>query len=150
MADERISRRLQADPPLEIVCELLAGCGLPTADVALKPGNQRYFGIACDRRWLAVIGLERLEDCALLRSLAVQPAERGRGLGQILVAHVEHVARQDGIPSLYLLTTDAAAYFARIGYRQVAREDVPAAVRAHVQFRSLCPASATVLVRRFG
>ena len=44
-----------------------------------------------------------------------------------------------------LLTTTAASFFAKRGYRPLARDEAPAAVRATAEFRSICPASATCM-----
>lgn len=123
---------------------LLASAGLPTADLARSP--VRLFGI---RRHGALVGAAGIEPCAddtaLLRSLAVAGSMRGQGLGRELVAHAEALARDMGMHRLFLLTTDAAAWFARQGYAVSSREDAPAALQATAQFASLCPASATLM-----
>ena len=46
---------------------------------------------------------------------------------------------------MYLLTTTAERYFARFGFVQIARDDVPGAVQQSVEFREACPASAVVM-----
>jgi amino-acid N-acetyltransferase len=61
------------------------------------------------------------------------------------VQEVLRQARGDAIAELFLLTTTAAAFFERIGFRAIHREDVPAPVRASVEFQSACPSSATVM-----
>jgi hypothetical protein len=52
----------------------------------------------------------------LLRSLVVDPRARTTGIGSQLVAHAEAYARARGMPSIYLLTTTAEAFFAARGY----------------------------------
>jgi len=96
---------------------------------------------------VGVAGLEVCCDNALLRSVAVSPDWRSHGLGRALVTRVISDAEARGIRALYLLTTTAERYFPSFGFRQIAREDVPADVRETAEFQSACPASATVMYR---
>lgn len=127
---------------------LLESCSLPTDD--LNAVDLEYFELAVDAQGLivGVAGFDRAASVALLRSLAVAPDWRGRGLGEQLVARREAAARVAGVNRFFLLTTSAADYFRRLGYCDVPRADVPAAIAAHAQFRGLCPASASCLERR--
>ena len=122
---------------------LLASAGLPVADLALSP--LRLFGVRRDGVLHGVVGLERVGNDALLRSLAVAAGVRARGLGGELVRHAEQAARDAGVRRLFLLTTDAAGYFARHGYSEVPRAAAPPALAATAQFASLCPASAVLM-----
>ncbi len=92
-----------------------------------------------------MVGLEHYGDAALLRSLVVHERARGSGLGAQLVHAVETAAARDGVRTLVLLTTTAAAWFPRFGFVTTTREAVPASVTASVEFRGACPASATVM-----
>jgi amino-acid N-acetyltransferase len=83
---------------------------------------------------------------ALLRSLAVTPEHRGNGLGRRLADAVLALARQQGADRVYLLTETAAPFFRRLGFRDVARADVPEGIRGSLEFATLCPASAETLV----
>ena len=127
------------------VIALLADCGLPVDD--LSPVSLEYFELAVDTqgRIVGVAGFDRAASDALLRSLAVTADWRGRGLGEQLVARREEAAKVAGVSRFFLLTTSAADYFRRLGYHDVPRAEVPAAIAAHAQFRSLCPASAKCL-----
>jgi amino-acid N-acetyltransferase len=89
-------------------------------------------------------------DNALLRSVAVRAEWRSHGLGRALVTRVISDAVARGIHALYLLTTTADRYFPSFGFRQIARDQVPNDVRATAEFRSACPASATVMMRPCG
>ena len=99
-----------------------------------------------DEHIFGVGGAELYGDVALLRSIAIHPEHRGQGLGQAiflgLKAHIQHNA----IKSLYLLTNTAETYFHSLGFMQVMRENVPAAIKQTEQYSSLCPDSATVMV----
>ena len=93
-----------------------------------------------------VAGLERLADAALLRSVAVVPAFRKQHLAEALVADREARARADGIGTMHLLTTEAEAYFARVGYAKVDRARVPASSQTSLSACSTAVAMAKPLV----
>jgi N-acetylglutamate synthase-like GNAT family acetyltransferase len=98
----------------------------------------------------AIVGVAGLELCgnhALLRSVAVADDWRSRGLGRALVTRVISDAEARGVQALYLLTTTADRYFPSFGFHTIARDEVPDDVRATKEFRSACPASATVMYR---
>jgi N-acetylglutamate synthase-like GNAT family acetyltransferase len=99
---------------------------------------------------VGVAGLEVCCDNALLRSVAVRPEWRSHGLGRALVTRAIADAEARGLHALYLLTTTAERYFPSFGFRKIDREAVPAEVRETVEFRSACPASATVMCRECG
>jgi amino-acid N-acetyltransferase len=84
---------------------------------------------------------------ALLRSLVIVPASRGRGLGQQLVERVEKDSREAGIHRLMLLTETAESFFERLGYAVIDRQSVGRDVQESVEFRSLCPASAVCMAK---
>jgi amino-acid N-acetyltransferase len=92
--------------------------------------------------------LELHPPFGLLRSLAVSPSHRGRGVGQNLCAKIISHARLRRIECVYLLTIDAAPFFAARGFEHVARDTVPSQLQGTAQFRSLCPASAACMARR--
>ena len=96
---------------------------------------------------VGVAGLEVCGEHALLRSVAVAPAWRSKGLGRELVNRITADAERRGIHALYLLTTTAESYFPSFGFARVARADVPPDVQETAEFRGACPASATVMRR---
>jgi amino-acid N-acetyltransferase len=132
------------DADFSAVIDLLKTCGLPFAD--LTPAHLTEFRVCRDgARLIALGGLEFCGAAALLRSFAVLPAYREQGLAQRLLAALESHAVATGHQDLYLLTNTAPDYFARRGFRPLAREEAPAAVAASPEFRSLCPASAVFM-----
>ena len=97
-----------------------------------------------------IVGTAALEVCcddALLRSVAVAPVWRSRGLGRALVSRVIADAEARGLHALYLLTTTAEHYFPSFGFQPIPRDAVPASVRTTEEFASACPASAVVMCR---
>lgn len=91
-------------------------------------------------------GIERHGDIGLLRSVAVAPGLQRQGLGRRLLAPLLAEARQRGLRQVYLLTTTAADYFARLGFTRVERAALPAALQASAELRGACPASATAML----
>ena len=125
---------------------LLEGAGLPTADLA-QVRDLRFWVLEAHGQQLGVIALENFGTHALLRSLAIAPEHRSRGLGRELVARLEHDARAEGVTRLTLLTETAEEFFHRLGYEPIERADVPEEVRQSAEFRSLCPASAVCMTK---
>jgi amino-acid N-acetyltransferase len=89
--------------------------------------------------------LELYADGALLRSVAVDPRHQGRQLGRRLTDAALQLARARGVRTVYLLTTTAERFFPKFGFEPLDREEVPASVRASVEFQSACPQSATAM-----
>ncbi|UWX04560.1 GNAT family N-acetyltransferase [Pseudoxanthomonas sp. NC8] len=124
---------------------LLQDSRLPVDDIDAAAVG---FTVATEAAALAgVVGLERFGSAGLLRSLAVRDGQRGRGVGGQLVDAVETQAIAPGLRHLVLLTTTAAQFFSRRGYVAIARDQAPAAVQRSAEFRSLCPASATCMIK---
>jgi arsenate reductase len=132
---------------LDAVERLLRDAELPTAGVSgCFPGG--YAVVREDAEIVAVAGLEVYGTAALLRAVAVAPSHRDRGLARRLVEDRLRVARERGLPRVYLLTTTAGSYFRRLGFEDVARAQAPDELRASPEFAALCPASAVCLARR--
>ena len=135
--------RPATESDLEAVQALLTANDLPLDGV---PEAIRGFVVAeSDGALVGVVGMEVCRQYGLLRSTAVDPAWRGRGLGRVLVERIIAEAEGRGIHALYLLTTTAERYFPTFGFVRASRESVPTEVQASVEFRSACPASATVM-----
>ncbi|MGA8890282.1 MAG: arsenic resistance N-acetyltransferase ArsN2 [Anaeromyxobacteraceae bacterium] len=134
---------------LPAIRALLEASALPAADVDGE-GAQRLLVAREDGRLAGCIGLEVHGDAGLLRSFAVAPPLRRRGIGAALHDAAVVQARTLGVRDLYVLTTTVKERALRTGFEEVAREQVPEALRAGAQFRSLCPASAACLRLRLG
>ena len=123
---------------------LLTEAQLPVADLA-SSRSLKLLGIRDGARLAGVVGVEVYGSVGLLRSLAVEPSHRKSGLGVSLVSNAETWAAEQGVETLYLLTTTAAQFFAKRGYEAVPRSEAPAAIAATAQFSDLCPASSTFM-----
>jgi amino-acid N-acetyltransferase len=141
---------LRAEPArphdLAAALDLLRRCELPEQDVAERWGH--YFVVReDDGRVVGVAGLEVHGADGLLRGVAVDPDYRGQGLAAALVEATLGRAKRLDLRDVYLLTTSAREYFARLGFRECPRQEAPEAIRASWEFRSGCPATAIFMSR---
>jgi amino-acid N-acetyltransferase len=130
------------------VRQLLDEAGLPVADlgpeqladflVAERPGTDQS-------ETLGIIGLQRFNQTALLRSLVVSEHDRKSGLGRRLVTAVEANACCAGVKDLWLLTIDAERFFESLGYKMMSRESAPDSIRDTQEFSGLCPDGAYLM-----
>jgi amino-acid N-acetyltransferase len=119
---------------------------LSTEDIG--PEMLEHFLVAhLGQALVGCVGLEVLEEVGLLRSVAVDEAHRGTGLGKELVAAMEEHAKDAGVRGLYLLTTTAEGFFAGLGYRKISREEAPSGIAGTKQFSELCPSSSCFMVK---
>ncbi|MGH7471698.1 MAG: GNAT family N-acetyltransferase [Longimicrobiales bacterium] len=109
-----IKLRAAAPPDWFGVADLLAAAELPIAGAR---DHFADFNVAESEGIVGCIGLERYGDAGLLRSLAVSPFYRDRGLGRALVDSCVAHARSQGVRTRALLTTTAEHYFERLGLR---------------------------------
>ena len=128
---------------LPAVEALLASSNLPT--VGVREIVNDFLVAQSPTGVVGVVGMEYCCNYGLLRSTAVDPAWRGKGVARQLVEQIIARAESKGIHALYLLTTTAETYFPSFGFERTTRDAVPAEVQATEEFRGACPASATVM-----
>ena len=129
---------------LPAIQALLQGAELPGDIEAHLP----HFLVARHHgRLVGCVGMEVYGSDVLFRSLAVEPAYRGSGLGRRLYEALADRARGRGAEHAYLLTTSIAPLAESWGFRHIDRERVPAAIRETSQFRGACCASAVAMWR---
>jgi N-acetylglutamate synthase-like GNAT family acetyltransferase/SAM-dependent methyltransferase len=126
------------------VQSLLADSGLPT-DV--KEHLESFLVARHDGRLVGCVGMEAKGPDALFRSLAVEPAYRGAGLGRRLYDALVARAVEQGVERAYLLTTTIAPLAEAWGFHRLDRGAVPAAIRQTRQFDGACCASAVAMAR---
>lgn len=124
----------------------LTAAALPTDDLA-EAGRSFFVFRSLSGRLLGFGGFELYGAEVFLRSVVVLPEARGAGVGKAIVARLARRAFDRGGRRLWLLTTTAAPFFEKIGFKRVDRTDAPAAILATRQAQGLCPASAVVLTR---
>lgn len=98
-----------------------------------------------DGQVVATAGLEMYGFGGLLRSVGVRPEYRNRGLATTLTRQLLDRALHDGIRRVYLLTTGAAGYFQRLGFKAVSRDAVDPAVQQSAEFGDAACATAQAM-----
>jgi GNAT superfamily N-acetyltransferase len=122
----------------EEIARLLDQLGYPTASSAVAARLERLVVVG-DRVFVAELdgrvaglahlqvtpALERERPAAKLGALAVDEAQRGRGVGRALVQAVEDEARLRGCELLFLTSSerrdDAHAFYEQIGFEHTGR-----------------------------
>ena len=128
---------------LGAVEQLLRDSKLPT--VGVKDAIGDFLVAQSGDDIVGVVGMEYCCNYGLLRSTAVAPEWRGKGIARQLVERIIARAESRGSHALYLLTTTAETYFPSFGFRATTRDAVPAEVKGTDEFKGACPASATVM-----
>ena len=127
--------------------QLLDLCGLPQED--LTPQHLRHFWVLKEKiEIIGVVGLEVFRGLALLRSLAIDPRFRKRGLAQKLTEKAEEYATSLEIKELYLLTGTAESFFLKRGYQRIERTSAPPEIQRTTEFQGLCPVSSMLMVKQ--
>ena len=103
-----------------------------------------------DDRIIGSAALEIYASGVLLRSVAVEEAWRGHGIGEQLTGAALSLALRQGATVAFLLTTTATGFFPRFGFKTIDRNEVPNDVRQSVEFTSACPSTATVMRAHLG
>jgi len=140
-ADVKICSARSNDLP-EILA-LLETCQLPKEGLAAhlattlvaRSGNEV---VGCS-------ALELYQELALLRSVAVKPSFRKRGIALKLTRAALDLAKRYQVTNVYLLTETASTFFSKIGFVHVPRSDVPENIQRSAEFATLCPETATVM-----
>jgi UDP-N-acetylmuramate: L-alanyl-gamma-D-glutamyl-meso-diaminopimelate ligase len=105
----------------------LFGTAWPNYQVIPAADGHSAIGCVC---------IERVEDVALLRMLAVAPERRGEGLGYMLVEVATNKARAEGVQRLYLVTDGAQGFFGdNFGFEPIDRKDVDPAIQTTVEYQ---------------
>ena len=110
------------------------------------PASLDGFFVALENnKVIGAIGLEKYDNCGLLRSMVVNKEHRNKNIASQLVQQSEDYATTVGIDCMYFLTETAPQYFERKGYQKIPREDVPKSLQASSEFSHICPISAIVM-----
>ncbi len=105
------------------IAALLERCGLPTSDTSEIIED---FHVALyENLIIGCAAVERHGLSVLVRSVAVEPAYRDRGIAGCLVEALLMQARGTEVREAYIFSAVAPAYFARWGFSLVSGEKVP-------------------------
>ncbi len=137
--------RPAAPADLPKILELLRQAGLVVAGV---PEHLHAFVVAEDGgKIVGSAGLEAYGDTALLRSVAVAPEHRGRGVGRRLVESALTEARHRRLREVVLLTETAAPFFRRLGFQEVERAALDPRFAASAEFGEGSCATAVAMIK---
>jgi amino-acid N-acetyltransferase len=149
MSGLNLTRTLQLRAASELdrpaVASLLSTANLAAIDSAAQFGPQYVVAVHASGILAGVAGLEIYGSDALLRSVAVAPSLRAKGLGQRLTQDRMRWAAEQGIKCAYLLTMDARSYWERYGFEVIDRGDAPPGVQASTQWAGGCSATAVAM-----
>jgi amino-acid N-acetyltransferase len=123
---------------------LLVSAGLPTKGAF--DAHCHFVVATSGGELVGCAAVERYGEDGLLRSVAVRADKRDLGIARALIELAISMWQPAGMKRLTLLTETAAPYFEKFGFRQIERSEAPPAVAASVEFRDVCPASATTMV----
>jgi HAD superfamily hydrolase (TIGR01457 family) len=80
----------------------------------------------------------------VLRSVAVRPELRARGLGRLVTAAAVSSGRARGIARVLLFTETAERFFEALGFRRIERTEVPAPIAQTAHAAEDCPTAAAM------
>lgn len=101
----------------------------------MEPYIDGFLVIEHDGRLVGAGGLEFYGDDAVIRSVVVDPAARGLGLGLDVARLLEEDALASGARDIYLFTLHAWDFWKRLGYVDLPLEQWPDTVRENWQYR---------------
>jgi amino-acid N-acetyltransferase len=128
---------------VERIRQLLVASNLPTAGL---DDHWRTFLVARDGDDVVGCGgAEAYQFAALIRSVAVAPQHRSKGLGRRLVRQLLDRLASRGLREFYLLTTTAEDYFRRRGFKTIDRDEVHPQLLSSREFQDACPDTATCM-----
>ncbi|NUA31445.1 GNAT family N-acetyltransferase [Cupriavidus basilensis] len=129
--DLRIRAAQPADWPA--IAEVLEACGLASDD--LDPSLALFHIAVLDGGIVGCAGAEGYGDTVVVRSVAVLPPYRDRGIATHLVSALLMRARANGCTRAVLLSASCPSYFARYGFSLISADRLPPEVRASREFR---------------
>ena len=122
---------------------LLGRCNLPAADC--REQLQNFSGIIEGDQLIVVGAVQYHAEVGLLRSIAVHPEFRDRGLAATMTRHLLEKLKSHNVNEIYLLTETAVSYFERFGFSAIKRQSVADYIKTTRQFESLCPITAQAM-----
>ncbi|MDW3686737.1 GNAT family N-acetyltransferase [Cupriavidus sp. CV2] len=122
------------------IAALLTQCGLATEN--LEEILDSFQIALCDDRLVGCAAAECHGQSIVIRSVAVEPAYRDRGIASRLVEKLLVRARGTEARHAFLLSTSAPAYFARWGFSRIPVNEAPPELQASPEFRNAARSSA--------
>lgn len=141
MSERTIALRSAAPDDVPAMVALLEAAHLPAMELEHYLDN--FVVAEAIGRVVGCGGLETYAGCdaGLVRSMVVEVALRGTGVGARILEWVLERAHTLGLTQLFLFTMDAGPFYARFGFRDATLDEFPPAARASAQYQA---------VRRYG
>jgi len=130
----------------EGIKEFLNSNNLPSHDI--DEHIQNFIVVVSENKQIVGVGgFESIGGIGMVRSIAVAPEARRKGIAKKVYMQLESMAYESGVKAFYLITESAVSYFTRLGFVPLSRQNVPKEIKSTKQFREICPTSATVMYR---
>jgi amino-acid N-acetyltransferase len=85
----------------------------------LLTANSKYWIYRKEGQLQAMVGVEYGNNCALVRSLAVEAGAQRSGLGRRLLIVAIEDAKNHGCKTIFTLSSTAANYFTKLGFEPI-------------------------------
>jgi GNAT superfamily N-acetyltransferase len=99
-----------------------------TAEIENRIGNKSVFVALYNDVIAGTVSMKAYDKGLLIRSMAVLPVARGKGIARELLKHIEEVALKNGFDSLELTTTpflfNAIRLYESLGFEQYGYDDL--------------------------
>jgi amino-acid N-acetyltransferase len=129
-------RRAEIEDHQQQIKELLPTFELPLAGLE----NTKMWILEDKENMIGTAGLEMWGKQGLLRSIAVSKNMHNRGCGTSLVNHIIKEAKKGGVEELFLLTTNASAFFQKSGFKEIDRKYARGSnITRSAEFQGACP-----------
>ncbi|MEQ9264491.1 MAG: arsenic resistance N-acetyltransferase ArsN2 [Balneolaceae bacterium] len=132
-----------SEEDLGSIIRLLSEYDLPTQDIG--DSDIEFYVVKKGRDLVACVGLEIIEDTALLRSLAIEKESAHQGIGTQLVKFILDESSVKQLKSIFLLTETAASFFTKLGFKTIERNSAPEAMQRSTEFSELCAETAVCM-----
>jgi glycerol 3-phosphatase-2 len=134
--------RRAVDGEAAAIRALLASSGLSPEGVEERIGRTWVCGGGTVE---ATACMDQVDGYGILRAVAVRKVYRGKGVGLLAARAAIEDASARGISRVSLFTESAASFFEQLGFRTVARSDLPDPVRLSTHASEECAESAIAM-----
>jgi N-acetylglutamate synthase-like GNAT family acetyltransferase len=121
---------------IEAITALLVAAHLPA--VELKEHIDHFVVAERGGQLIGCGGIEIYPNCTagLVRSMAIDEALRGGGLGTRILEWVMEHGRAAGLDDFFLFTVDARDFYVPFGFADVSLDEFPEPMRQSAQYRA--------------
>jgi N-acetylglutamate synthase-like GNAT family acetyltransferase len=105
-----------------------------------------FWGFERDDRLLGVMGIQDVQDVALIRHAYVRTAERNRGIGAELLAHLCRLTERPILIGTWAAATWAVRFYEKHGFRMVTPEEKDRLLRRYWKIPARQVETSVVLV----